>query len=84
MTITQIENIEHLLKTHYGATKVLVDSDRIEVYGSNVESVYVAVVVEHGDEYDVIYDIRDEDLKHVVLRLVKKSKKVVDKNKLMQ
>jgi hypothetical protein len=81
MTDTEIENIVHLLKTHYGATKVFVDNDLISVYGSDVDAVYVAVVVEYGSEYDVIYERRNEDTKEVVLQLVKKSKKDVDKDK---
>ena len=72
MTDTEIENIVHLLKTHYGATKVFVDNDLISVYGSDVDAVYKAVVVECGVEYDVIYERRDEDSKEVVLQLVKK------------
>lgn len=79
MTEAQIENIKHLLKTHYGATKVVVDNGLIAVYGSNIESVYVAVVVEFGDDYDVFYERRDEELKEVVLRLKKKNNKKVDK-----
>lgn len=81
MTITEIENIQHLLKTHYGATKVIVDNDLMFVYGSEVDAVYTAVVVEHGSDHDIIYERRDDHLKEVVLRIVKKNQKVVDKNK---
>jgi len=81
MSITEIENIEHLLKAHYGATKVVVDNDLMFVYGCDSDAAYTAVVVEHGHDHDVIYERRDDDLKEVVLRVVKKNQKVVDKSK---
>lgn len=84
MNTTEIQNIEHLLKTHYGATKVLFDNDLMFVYGSDVDAAYTAVVVEHGHDHDVIYERRDTDLKEVVLRVVKKNQKVVDKDNQMQ
>jgi hypothetical protein len=73
--MNEIENIKHLLKTHYGATNVFVDNDLISVYGSDADAVYVAVVVEYGSEYDVVYERRNEEAKEVVLRLVKKDSK---------
>jgi hypothetical protein len=79
MTDTEIENIVHLLKTHYGAKHVFVDNNLISVYGSNVDSVYIAVVVEYGHEYDVIYEQRNEKYNEVVLRLVKKATKMLTK-----
>lgn len=81
MKKNEIENINHLLKTYYGATKVLVDKDLLEVYGSDIESVHTAVVVEYGNKYDIFYKTRNDDLKHVVLQLVKKSKKNIDRSK---
>ena len=81
MTDSEIENIIYLLKTHYGATKVFVDNEVISVYGSNIDSVCVAVDGEYGDEYDIICERQNDDLKEVVLRLVKKSQKDVDKIK---
>lgn len=72
MSITEIENIEHLLKTHYGATKVVVDNDLLFVYGSDIDSVRVAVEVEFNDKYDIVCIDRNNNLKHVVFRLTKK------------
>ena len=84
MNDIQFENTEHLLKTYYGATKVVVDNDLMFVYGSDVDAVYTAVIVEHGSDHDVIYERRDDLLKEVVLRFVKKNQKVVDKYDQMQ
>lgn len=84
MTDYQSKNIQNLLKTHYGVSKVVVDNHLLFVYGGNVDSVYTAVVVEYGDEYDIVYEMRNEDSKEVVLRLVKKSTKVVDTSKTIR
>lgn len=79
MTDVQIENIKNLLKTHYGSTKVVVDNDLMFVYGSDANSVYTAMIIEHGHDHHVIYEKKNEDLKEVVLRIVKKNQKNVDK-----
>jgi hypothetical protein len=79
MTDIEIENIEHLLKSYYGALKVVVDNDLLFVYGSDVDAVYTAVVVEYGGDYDIFYERRNDLLKEVVLRVVKNKQKVVDK-----
>lgn len=79
MTDTEIENIVHLLKTHYGAKHVFVDNNLISVYGSDVDAVYKAVVVECGVEYNVIYERRDAEAKEVVLQLVKRLRKTLTK-----
>lgn len=83
MSESQIENIINLLKAHYGSTKVIVDNDLLFVYGSDTDAVHTAMVVEYGNDYNIFFESRNNLLKEVVLRFVKKSKKVVDKNKLM-
>lgn len=80
MSITGFENIQHLLKTHYGATKVCVDSDTFSVYGSDIDSVCVAVEVEFNDKYNIVCVDRNNELKHVVFRLTEKINKVVDRS----
>jgi len=72
MTNINIQNIEFILKSYYGATKVFVDNDEVSVYGSDIDSVYVALSVEYGSEYDIFYQRRNDILKEVVLKLVKK------------
>jgi hypothetical protein len=79
MTDEEKNSIKSILMAHYGAKKVIIDNDLISVYGSNVDSVYIAVVVEYGHEYDVIYEQRNEKYNEVVLRLVKKATKMLTK-----
>lgn len=81
MTQQEYNEMSILLKTNYGATEVSLDKNMLTVYGSDVDAVYVAVVVEYGHLYDVTYEHRDEANKQVVLKL---EHKVVDNiNKLV-
>lgn len=43
MTEDQIENIESLLKNHYGATKVVVDTEFVFVYGGESEGLQMGL-----------------------------------------
>lgn len=81
MTPEEFETISKLLKLHYGATQVSLDNDLLIVYGSDVDAVYVSVVVEYGHKYDILYEYRDERRNYVVLKLVNKT---VDKHNKKQ
>jgi hypothetical protein len=72
MTEFEIKKIKNLLKIHYGSTKIVVDNDLMFVYGSNVDAVHTAMVVEYGSDYNIFCESRNDLLKEVILRFVKK------------
>lgn len=68
----QIE-MEHILKVHYGATKVLFDENYIYVYGVDIEFVKLAMQTELSRKYNIVIKHIDDTIKKSVLCVSKKS-----------
>ena len=75
MTETQIELIVATMTQHYGASKVVVDSEYVFVYG--VDSEFTKLALETLlPEYDITIEVSEDSEQKCLCKFVKK---VVDK-----
>jgi len=64
--------IESILKNNYGATKVLVDTEYVFVYGVDVDYAMKAVSTLLKETHTVLFQRKDVDKKECVFQIVKK------------
>jgi hypothetical protein len=68
----QIE-LEHILKVHYGAKKVLFDENYVHVDGVDIEFVKLAMETELSEKYNIYIKKVDEVIKKCILYVTQKN-----------
>lgn len=76
MTQNQIDLIETTMTQHYGASKVVVDTEYVFVYGVDSEFTKLALETLLPD-YDIVVEVSEDDNQKCLCKFVKK---VVDKD----